>query len=82
MRALEECGLQYEPKQLEEDVAGVCSFYDTNGDGVIDKIEFVSLACALCPARHEDLTGDQIEALIHHRWGLREGVRESFYRLF
>ena len=26
----------------------------------------------MCPARHEDLTSHQIDALLHHRWGARE----------
>ncbi len=69
------CGLKYDPLQLHQDATGVLDYYDVNGDGVLNKLEFCSLACALCPSRHEDLTDLQIQALIRHRWGCREGVR-------
>ncbi len=69
------CGLKYDPHQLYEDSTGVLAHYDDNGDGVLSRLEFCSLACALCPSRHEDLTDRQIHALIRHRWGCREGVQ-------
>ena len=77
MTTLHSCGLKYDPEQLKEDATGVLAYYDTNGDGVLSRLEFCSLACALCPSRHEDLTDRQIQALISHRWGCREGIQHS-----
>ncbi len=75
LATLRSCGLKYDQQQLYEDATGVLAHYDDNGDGVLSRLEFCSLACALCPSRHEDLTDRQIHALIRHRWGCREGVQ-------
>ena len=70
LEVLAEMRLDYDPAQLQADASAVFDHFDTNGDGELGDREFATLTCALVQAWHEDLTPDQIDALIRHHWGV------------
>ena len=78
LEVLAEMRLDYDPAQLSDDAAKVFDHFDTNKDGELGDKEFATLTCALVQAWHEDLTPDQIDALIRHHWGVNLEHRSSF----
>jgi len=64
--------LEYEEWQLVDDAAAVFAHFDSDKDGVLEWKEFANLTCAISQTWHDDLSSQQIDALIHHRWGIRQ----------
>lgn len=67
LAAAEELQLGY--AELAADAAVVFAHFDVDGNGELGAEEVADLTCALVQPWHEDLTPQQIDALIHHRWG-------------